>query len=149
MPNYDKYDPISGGFRAPLNADLTFTAAGQMGPLAVSLNSSGRVVVGTAGISGCAGVLVKNVPLYPRLGNIPGAINAAVPIGGKLGDIVDVMTAGEIVGVPTFTPGQKIYAIPGTGVLTATATAGNIPVGIMAEAGRLIVRVAFGVPAAP
>lgn len=148
MPRYDKYDPISGGFRAPLNADLTFSAAGEFGPLAVSLNTSGRAVVGTQGASGVAGILVKNVPFYPRLGNVPGQLNAAVPIGGKAGDIVDIMTSGEILGVPTFTAGQKIYAIPATGVLTATAT-GNIPVGFMAEAGRLIVRVTPGAVAAP
>ena len=37
MARYDKYDPISGGFRAPLAADLTPNASGEWGPRAVSL----------------------------------------------------------------------------------------------------------------
>lgn len=142
MARYDKYDPISGGFRAPLAADLTFDAAGQFGPIAVSLNASGRVVVGTAGQSGAVGVVVKNVPLYPNLGNIPGAVNAGVPIGGKAGDIVDVMTNGEIVDITGLAAGTAYYAAA-NGTLTATppaaGTAGT-KVGFTVEAGRLVVR---------
>ena len=139
---YDKYDPINGGFRAPLAADLTFDAAGHYGPKVVSLNASGQVVEGTAGQSGGVGVLIKNVPLFPNLGNIPGAVNAAVPIGGKAGNYVDVMTDGEIVGVPGLVAGQTYYAAA-NGTLTATApTAGTHgwKVGHTVEADHLIVR---------
>jgi hypothetical protein len=140
---YDKYEPIAGGFRAPLAADLTFDAAGHFGPKAVSLNASGQVVVGTAGQSGCVGVMIKNVPMYPNLGNIPGAVNAAVPIGGKAGNVVDIMTAGEIVSIPGLAAGTTYYAAA-DGSLTATApvagTNGTI-IGFTVEADRLVVRV--------
>jgi hypothetical protein len=139
---YDKYEPIAGGFRAPLAADLTFDAAGHFGPRAVSLNASGQAVVGTAGQSGGVGVLIKNVPLYPNLGNIPGAINAAVPIGGKAGNIVDVMTSGEIVSVTGLVAGTTYYAAA-DGTLTATPPAAGVngyKVGHTVEADRLVVR---------
>lgn len=139
---YDKYDPINGGFRAPLAADLTFDAAGHYGPKAVSLNASGQVVEGTAGQSGGMGVLVKNVPLYPNLGNIPGAINAGVPIGGKAGNVVDVMTQGEIVSIPGLAAGTCYYAAA-NGTLTTTQPASGAKgwkVGTTVEADRLVVR---------
>lgn len=139
---YDKYEPIAGGFRAPLSADLTFDAAGHFGPRAVSLNTSGQVVVGTAANSGGIGVLIKNVPLYPGLGNVPGAINAGVPIGGKAGNIVDIMTNGEIVGATGLVAGTTYYAAA-DGSLTATAPAAGVngyKVGHTVEADRLVVR---------
>lgn len=139
---YDKYEPLAGGFRAALAADLTFDAAGHFGPTVVSLDASGNVVVGTAGQSGGVGVLVKNVPKYPNLGNIPGAINAGVPIGGKATDIVDIMTNGEIIGVQGLVAGTAYYAGAG-GVLTATPPATGVNsylVGHTIEADRLVVR---------
>lgn len=139
---YDKYEPIAGGFRAPLAADLTFDAAGHFGPKAVSLNASGQVVVGTAGQSGGVGVLIKNVPLYPSLGNVPGQINAAVPVGGKAGNIVDVMTNGEIVTISGLAAGTTYYAAA-DGSLTATAPGAGVngyKVGHTVEADRLVVR---------
>lgn len=149
MPRYDKYDPISGGFRAPLNADLTpLNAGGDFGPRAVSLNASGKVVVGTAGTSGLVGILVKN---FARQGWGPtttgpyGATNIAAPMGGKAGDIVDIMTNGEIVdianaGITGVAAGQPIYAAV-DGSLTNVAT-GATKVGFCVEADRMIVRVA-------
>lgn len=107
---YDKYDGVDGGFRGKLAADLTFSATGELGPVGVSLNATGLVVVGTAAQSGFVGVLVKNVPMTPNLGSIAGQVNAGVPIGGKAGNIVDIMTAGEIADVPGLLPGTKYYA---------------------------------------
>lgn len=138
-PVYDKYEPIAGGFRAPLNADLTFNGQGSFGPKVVSLNANGRVVVGTGAQSGFVGVVVKNVPFTPNLGNIAGQINAGVPIGGKAGDVVDVMTNGEII-VPTgLAAGTKYYA-KADGTLSATSSDGPL-VGWTVEATRLIVRI--------
>ena len=137
MARYDKYEPIAGGFRAPLAADLTFNSNGEFGPKVVSLDANGRVVVGTGGNSGAVGVVVKNVPKYPGLGNIPGQVNAVVPIGGKAGDIVDIMTHGEIVGVTGLTAGTAYYAAA-NGDLTTTA--GTARVGTTVEATRLVVR---------
>lgn len=142
MARYDKYEPIAGGFRAPLAADLTFSAAGEFGPKAVSLDANGRVVVGTAGQSGGVGVVVKNVPMTPNLGNIAGQVNAGVPIGGKAKDIVDVMTDGEIVDVTGLAAGTTYYAAA-DGTLTATAPGAGVNgyrVGHTVEATRLIVR---------
>lgn len=137
MPRYDKYEPIAGGFRAALAADLTFDANGEFGPKVVSLDANGRVVVGTAGQSGAVGVVVKNVPKYPGLGNIAGQVNVAVPIGGQAGDIVDIMTNGEIVGVEGLDAGTAYFA-EADGDLTVTA--GTAKVGWTVEATRLVVR---------
>jgi hypothetical protein len=144
-PHYDKYDPIAGGFRAKLNADLTVDSEGTTGLKGVSLNATGKVVIGTAGQSGFCGVLVKNVPLYPNLGSVAGGVNLAVPIGGKAGDVVDIMTSGEIVDLDTddFPAGTRFYA-KSDGTVTATSTDGPC-VGWTVTAGHLIVRVDSGV----
>lgn len=142
-PRYDKYDPISGGFRAPLNADLTLDGEGSSGVKVVSINSTGKAVIGTAGQSGFCGVLVKNVPLTPSLGSIAGVVNAAVPIGAKAGDIVDIMTHGEII-VPTGLAAGTRYFAKSDGTLSTLATDGPY-VGHTVEATRLIVR-AVGAP---
>lgn len=139
---YDKYEPLAGGFRAALAADLTFDAAGNFGPKVVSLNTSGKVVVGTAGQSGAVGIMAKAVPSYPNLGSVMGQVNAALPIGGRAGDIVDIMTHGEIVGMTGLVAGTTYYA-NADGTLTATApTAGtnSWKVGHTVEADRLVVR---------
>lgn len=143
-PRYDKVNPEVGLFRAPLAADLptgNITASGSYGPACVSLNASGQVVIGTAGQSGFVGVLVKNLPQYPRMGNIAGQYNAAVPMGGKAGNVVDVMTAGEIMLGTALTAGTKYYA-KSDGTLSATSTDGPL-VGWTVEANRLIVRTGF------
>lgn len=115
MARYDKYDPVSGGFRAPLNADW---ADGDVGlAFGVGLNASGRVVKG-AGQSGVRAVLVVDAKGY------------------KAGDIVDCMTQGEIVEV-ALVAGTRYVANTGTGVL---ATATGTEVGYTVEATRLIVR---------
>lgn len=150
MARYDKYDPISGGFRAKLNANLTLTA-GEIGPVGVSINSSGRVLVGNTGASGTIGVLCKNAargPIGKNSLNLTGASFPELSPGAMAGDAVDVMTAGEIVGVPTFTAGQVIYALA-AGTLSATPATGAVKIGFMAEAGRLIVRCAAGAVITP
>ena len=75
MARYDKYDGMVGGFRAPLAAA---TADGDEFTLhGVGLDANGRVVLGS--------------------GNT-GVIGAYIAHGKKnTGDIVDVMTDGEIV----------------------------------------------------
>lgn len=149
MPRYDKYDPISGGFRAKLNADLVLTDGGFFG--AVSLNASGRVVAGTAGQSGLVGVCVKNAARGPvgQWGTSTlGTPNPNAFIGALAGDVVDVMTNGEIVDIDkaVFTAGQKVFAAA-NGALSVTGGAGKIQVGWTVEAGRMVVRVAAGIPA--
>jgi hypothetical protein len=90
-------------------------------PLGVGLNTSGRVVVG-AGNTGVIGVLllVKDM---------------------KAGDIVDVMTAGEVADCTTLVAGTVYTANTTTGVLTnGAASATQTPIGYTVEATRLIVR---------
>ncbi len=110
---FDKYDPVSGGFRAPLNAAYTGAAAG----IGVGLNSSGKIVVG-AGATGVIGVICQP---YDKAAN----------------DIVDVMTDGEIVEAG-LAAGTVYYAHATTGVISTTVSAYRI--GQTVEAGRLVVR---------
>jgi hypothetical protein len=151
MARYDKYDPISGGSRAKLNAALTLTN-GSIGPVAVSLNASGRVVIGTAGQSGLFGILVKNVAKGPvgQWGTSlqGGTPNAYAPIGAQAGDVVDIMQHGDIVDLDTddYPAGSIIYAAA-DGSLSDTSAVGSFPIGWTVEAGRLVVRVAAGIPA--
>jgi len=118
MSVIDKYEPIGGGFRAQLDAAYETPEVA----LGVSLNASGRVVVGGAGQSGFVGVICMGRTM-------------------RAGDVIDVMTDGELVEVPTIPAGTKVYADATTGALTATATA-NTYVGTTVEAGRLVVRFA-------
>lgn len=125
MARIDKYDPKSGGFRAALAADQASTpgAIGDAdGPLAVGLDVNGRVVPG-AGNSGIVGVLVLTQ-------------------NKVAGDIVDVMTDGDLVEVGG-TAGTVYTGADATGVISNTAPgAGQIRLGHTVEAGRLVVRVA-------
>jgi hypothetical protein len=125
MARYDKYDPKDGGFRAPLAADLPSTAAtGNGNPRGVALDANGRVVVGAVGnTGGTVGVLCTTRNM-------------------KAGEIVDVMTHGEIVEVAALPAGTVITNTDATGVLgTAAVAAGIKRVGHTVEAARLVVRV--------
>ena len=135
MARYDQVEPHVGIVRAPLAAALTFDANGEFGPRAVSLDANGRVVVGTAGQSGIAGVLVKNVPMVPA-GRFSAAQTVNNWMGGRAGDVVDIMTQGQIVDVVGLPAGSAIYA-DADGVLSTTAT--GTRVGYTVEASRLVV----------
>lgn len=137
MAKYEQVEPHVGIVRAPLAAALTFSANGEFGPKAVSLDNQGRVVVGTAGTSGYAGILVKNVPVVPA-GRFSAAQTVNNWMGGRAGDVVDIMTQGQIVNVTGLAAGSAVYA-DAAGELTTTAT-GNTRVGYMVEAGRLVVQ---------
>lgn len=117
MARYDKYDPISGGFRAPLAAAWG-TAEGLATVFGVGLDANGRVVKG-AGNTGVLGVLV-------------------VDSAKAAGDIVDVMTDGEIVDV-ALAAGTVYFAATG-GAVSTTNT--GTRVGHTVEAKRLVVRAA-------
>lgn len=120
MARYDKYDPKSGGCRAKLNADMAKTSDGN--PVAVGLNSSGRVVAG-AGNTGIIGVLVLTKDM-------------------KAGDTVDVMRSGEIVEMESVTAGTIITADTTSGAVgTTAASATKVAIGHTVEATRLVVNV--------
>ncbi|ARW57101.1 hypothetical protein SEA_RIPARIAN_15 [Mycobacterium phage Riparian] len=93
MSRYDKYDPKNGGYRAPLASD--FSASNRERLLGVGHDAQGRVVIG-AGVSGITGVLVLTK-------------------ARKAGEIIDVMTSGEIVefGPTLGVPGVD-FGEPGT-----------------------------------
>lgn len=128
MARIDKYNPVGGGFRAPLNAAYTASDT----PIGVGINSSGKVVAG-AGQTGIIGVLL--VPTG-------GAGGIASYVDKAAGDIVDVMTDGEIVEF-SGAAGTAYTANTTTGAITSAATsATQIYVGYTVEATRLIVHVA-------
>ena len=125
MARYDKYDPTDGGFRAPLAADLPATEnTGNGNPIGVGLDNAGRVVLTNGNLDQLAGVLCTTKDM-------------------KAGDIVDVMTDGEIVEMAGVGAGVVITGANAGGKLDATAPgAGRTRMGVTVEATRLIVRVA-------
>lgn len=119
MARYDKYDPIDGGFRAPLAADWLEADLNEV--FAVGLDAQGRVVKG-AGNSGVKGVLVLTKIV-------------------RAGKVVDVMTDGEIVEMDVnhagIVAGTSYYG-SAAGALTTVNT--DTPIGHTVEATRLVVR---------
>lgn len=127
MGRYDKYDPKVGGYRAPLAADFDPDDLEKV--LGVGHDANGRVVIG-AGASGLKGVLVLTK-------------------ARKAGEIVDVMTSGEITEFgPSDSPNVAgtDFGVAGTNYYAAsngevTDTVGGLYVGHTVEGQRLIVRV--------
>ena len=138
MARYDKYGPKTGGFRAPLAAAWNATS-GPAGVtdlnrvIVVGLNASGQVIKATAAIA-AVGILILS------------EAHAA-------GDIVDVMTAGEVFdlsaadiqGASAPTAGTQYVLDTTASRLAAQAgvpTAGTnfFRVGTTVEAARLVVR---------
>lgn len=116
MARIDKYDPVDGGFRAPLAGSW----AGSATPIGVGLDASGRVVAG-AGQTGIVGVLCK-----------PDAADAL--------SIVDIMTDGELVEFAG-AAGTRYTALTTTGAIgTTAADATHKQIGFTVEATRLVVR---------
>jgi hypothetical protein len=115
-----------GGFRAPLLAAITSTDVGKI--QAVSINTSGQVVIGGAAETAIIGVIIAVRPM-----------SAAEPI--------DVMTDGEIVeatktGGTAWAAGDIVYAhgtAGGVGVVDAVAATSKI-IGKMVSTTRMIVR---------
>lgn len=122
MSRFDKYDPYDGGFRARLNAALTSSDVGKI--RAVSINSSGRVVIGGAGLIDIRGLICPTEPM-------------------AAGAAIDVMTDGEITDATetagtAFTAGALVYA-HADGTVDDTVTAGKA-MGFTVETTRVIVR---------
>jgi uncharacterized protein DUF2190 len=122
LSRYDKYDPYDGGFRARLNAALTSSNVGKI--YAVSINTSGRVVIGGTGLIDIRGVICPTEPM-------------------AAGAAIDVMTDGEITDATetagtAFTAGALVYA-HADGTVDDTATSGKA-MGFTVELDRVIVR---------
>lgn len=134
MARFDKVEPLSGSFRAALNADWASGDTNKIVP--VSLNTSGKVVKGTAGQTGFIGV----VCITSQLVN-------GIYIGNKFaGDIVDVMQDGEIVELTGLIAGQRYFAAAdGNSLVAASGTITGLQmVGWTVEATRMIVRCQTG-----
>jgi hypothetical protein len=127
MARFDKYDPVSGGFRARLGFA---PSAGEVGDvIAVNLNGSGEVIKAVAAAD-AEGVICLSSLL-------------------NQGDVVDVMTDGEIVDVGAgnnvtgYAAGATAYA-GATGAIGVTAPGAGVNgtrIGRFVESWRLIVRV--------
>lgn len=123
---FDKYNGFVGGFRAALNAAMSATGDDIGKIQGVSINSSGRVVIGAAAETQIIGLIC------------PVKVMSA-------GDIIDVMTSGEIVSAvktagTAFAAGD-IVTVAITGAVGATAVgAGFKAVAHMIELDRMVVR---------
>jgi hypothetical protein len=127
MARYDKYNPVSGGFRARLGWTPVAAEVGDV--IAVTINGSGKVVKTTAATDVVEGVVCLSSLL-------------------NLDDVVDVMTGGEIVDVTAndnvtgAAAGAVVYA-GASGAINTTAPAAGVngtKVGRFIEAWRLVVR---------
>jgi hypothetical protein len=122
LSRYDKYDPFDGGFRAKLNAAIVASDAGKI--RAVSINGSGRVVIGGGATTDIKGLICPT---------------EAMPAGAA----IDVMTDGEIGDVTTtggvaIAAGATLYAHT-DGTVDAVSTSGKA-VGFTVEATRAVIR---------
>ena len=126
MARYDKYEPKSGGFRAPLAADWLLADINKV--FAVGLDANGRVVKG-AGQTGICGIMILT------------KVRTA-------GSVVDVMTNGEVVEMNVnhagIVAGTTYFGNPADGTINATAPgagANYTRIGQTVEATRLVVRI--------
>lgn len=123
---FDKYDGFVGGFRAPLNAALSPTGDDTGKIQAVSINSSGKVVIGGPAETAIIGVIC---PTKVMAANEP----------------IDVMTSGEIVGVvktagTAFAAGDIVTAAISGAVGSTAVGAGFKAVGKMLTTTHMVVR---------
>lgn len=119
MARIDKTDSAVGVHRAPAAADVA-SEADYHQVLGASINASGQAVLKAAGNTGFVGVCL--VDRTKR----------------KAGEILDIITLGEIVEVEGLAAGTLYYLNPATGALQTARTA--IKVGHTVEADRLVVR---------
>lgn len=122
MARYDKYDGVTGGFRAAAKTDQI--EAEYDVPLGTGLDAAGLAELKVPGNTGFVGVCI--VDRTKR----------------KAGKILDIMTAGEIVDVAGLAAGTDYY-LDADGDLTASAPAAGAAgyyVGHTVEAWRLVVR---------
>lgn len=103
--------------RAVLNADLATNLFDTV--VGVSLNGTGKVVVGASGQSGTIGVLVPTKWL------------------SKAGAQVDIHRVGDIVDINGLAAGTR-YWVAADGTLTATMAVGLVYAGFTVEADRLV-----------
>lgn len=127
MARFDKYDPVSGGFRARLGWAPVASEVGDV--IAVAINGSGLAVKTTDAITADGVVCMSRVL--------------------SQNDVIDVMTHGEIVdvgasdGITGAAAGATVYSATAGAIGTTAPGAGvnGTRIGKFVEAWRLIVRV--------
>lgn len=118
MARYDKYSGVTGGFRAEAAVDQV--EANYDTVLGAGLDATGKAVLKSPETSGFVGVTI--VDRTKR----------------KAGNILDIMTDGEIVDVTGLVAGTTYYLNAATGVLQTAES--RYKVGHTVEAWRLVVR---------
>ncbi len=135
MARYDKYDPITGGFRAAVAVDFPDADLGKV--FGYGLNSSGLLVKG-AGQTGVIGVAV----VTSKPGRVGPNREIAVIDVMREGCITDFgpSDSGKVPGVDFGVAGTKYYS-DANGVITSTGATGSVYVGFTVEPDRLEVDV--------
>jgi hypothetical protein len=129
MPRVDKYDPIDGGFRADVSADVLDSDIGKL--YGYGLNSLGQAVKG-AGQSGIMGVWVFN--------DKPGRVGPLREVSRqdimRMGCITDFCATAGVPGTDTGVAATAYYS-DATGVISSTKASGSYYVGACVEPNRL------------
>jgi hypothetical protein len=118
----DKTESAVGVVRGSLNADISSGSWNK--PLAVGINSSGKVVLG-AGQTGIVGVAIFDKTNY------------------RAGQVCDIFKLGDIIlsGSDVLAAGTAYTANTTTGVITNAAVSGTqVAVGFTVEADRLVLK---------
>lgn len=128
MSRFDKYDPVSGGFRAPLAALIASSDVGKV--FAVAFNGSGALIRASISTAPIVGLICPHKAF-------------------AAGDMIDCMTSGEVTDATetagtAFGAGKMVYG-HADGTVDDTATNGKL-LGFTVELDRLVVRA--GSPAA-
>jgi hypothetical protein len=130
MARVDKYDPITGGFRADVALDVLDADLGKL--YAYGLDSTGKAVKG-AGQSGCLGVWVFN--------DKPGRVGPLREIQRqdimREGCVTDFGPTAGVPGTDFGVAGTKYFANATTGAISATGGTGTYYVGATVEPDRL------------
>lgn len=135
MARYDKYDPITGGFRAAVAVDFPDADLGKV--FGYGINSSGLLVKG-AGQTGIVGVAV----VTSKPGRVGPNREIAVIDVMREGCITDFgpSDSGKVPGVDFGDAGTNYYS-DANGVITSTLADGGVYVGCTVEPDRLEVNV--------
>ena len=130
MSRVDKYDPITGGFRADVAVDVLDADLGKL--YAYGLDSTGKAVKG-AGQSGCLGVCVFN--------DKPGRVGPLKEVSRqdimREGCVTDFGPTAGVPGTDFGLAGTKYFANAATGAISATGGTGTYYVGATVEPDRL------------
>lgn len=132
MAKYDKYEPYANGERHPLAADWPRADAVAGVPYGVGLNASGQIVKG-AGQTGIIGLLILNQSA--QLSTAKWKAGDIVDVMSK-GDVIDWITSAGVLGVAAFqyyVTAATGLIIAGTGTGGATQPSGSVPLGYTAQ----------------